>query len=462
MGLPVTEPILTLLFGIFVILAIIAANGYFVAQEFAYMAVDRVRLAAGAAAGDVSAERALAVTQRTSFMLSGAQLGITVTGLLVGYVAEPLIGEPLGELLEDTGVAIETGIAAGTVLALIVATVVQMVVGELYPKNLAIANAEPLARWLARSTLIYMSLFGGVINFFDKSANLLLRLLRIQPVHDLDVSASADDLTHIIAESRISGDLPSELSLMMDRMLDFPQRDVEHAMMPRAQVDWVEPDTTVDELRVLMARDHSRYPVIDDEDVPVGVVHLIDVLKCLESGRTGETAATVMRPATVLPTLMPLPDALKCLIETRTQLACVIDEYGGFAGVLTIEDLAMEIVGEITDEHDVGAVSAVLSQGDDTWIMDGDVHLDEVERAIGHTLPRGDIETVAGMIIAQRGALPDEGETVAVELPPEAADLIAQAPLRRQLLVEVLRIERHVPAKVKVRLVTTVAKEDEE
>src|SRR5690625_71919 len=104
-GLPVTEPILTLLFGIFVILAIIAANGYFVAQEFAYMAVDRVRLAAGAAAGDVSAERALAVTQRTSFMLSGAQLGITVTGLLVGYVAEPLIGEPLGELLEDTGVA---------------------------------------------------------------------------------------------------------------------------------------------------------------------------------------------------------------------------------------------------------------------------------------------------------------------------------------------------------------------
>src|SRR5690625_7924872 len=106
------------------------------------MAADRVRLAAGAAAGDVSPDRALAVTHRTSFLLSGAQLGITVTGLLVGYVAEPLIGEPLGELLEDTGVAIETGIAAGTVLALIVATVVQMVVGELYPKNLAIANAE--------------------------------------------------------------------------------------------------------------------------------------------------------------------------------------------------------------------------------------------------------------------------------------------------------------------------------
>src|SRR5690625_4617737 len=139
---------LLLILGVVVILLIIVINGYFVAQEFAYMSVDRVRLQAQASQGDAAAARALKVTNRTSFMLSGAQLGITVTGLLVGYVAEPLIGEPLGELLEDTGVAIETGIAAGTVLALIVATVVQMVVRELYPKNLAIANAEPLARWL--------------------------------------------------------------------------------------------------------------------------------------------------------------------------------------------------------------------------------------------------------------------------------------------------------------------------
>src|SRR5690625_7530086 len=122
-----------------------------------------------------------------------------------------------------------------------------------------------------------------------------------------------------------------------------------------------------------------------------------------------------------------------------------------------MEDLDMESVGEITDEHDVGAVSAVLSKGDDTWIMDGDVHLDEVERAIGHTLPRGDIGTVAGMIIAQRGALPDEGETVAVEVQPEAAGLIAQAPLRRQLLVGGLRLERQVPAEVTVRSITSVA-----
>ncbi|HSP57180.1 MAG TPA: hemolysin family protein [Halomonas sp.] len=455
------EPILTLLLGTLVILAIIAVNGYFVAQEFAYMAVDRTRLAALAATGDVSAKRALEVTKRTSFMLSGAQLGITVTGLLVGYVAEPLVGESIGVLLGGAGVSVETGITIGTVVALVAATIIQMIGGELYPKNLAIANPEPIARGLARTTLLYMTMMGWVISFFDKSANLLLRVLHIEPVHDLDVSASADDLPHIIADSRDSGDLPLELSLMMDRILDFPQRDVEHAMVPRSQVDWVDPGTTLAELRELMARAHTRYPVIDDDDAPVGVVHLADVLTRLAKGHTDETVVSVMRPATVLPTLMLLPDALNQLVKATDQLACVIDEYGGFAGVLTIEDLAMEIVGEITDEHDTEIGEGVVSEGDDTWIMEGDVHIDEVERAIGHDLPRGDVETVAGMLIAELGALPAEGDTVTVDLPVDPAELVADEPVRRRLVVDVLRIERHVPTEVRVRLVKVPMTEED-
>jgi CBS domain containing-hemolysin-like protein len=455
------EPILVLLLGILVILAIIAANGYFVAQEFAYMAVDRTRLAARAAAGDVSAQRALAVTRRTSFMLSGAQLGITVTGLLVGFVAEPLVGQSLGVLLGGVGIPTEVGIAVGTVLALVAATIIQMIFGELFPKNLAIANADPLARRLAGSTLLYMTVFGWLISFFDKSANLLLRALRIEPVHDLDVSASADDLPRIIADSRESGDLPLELSLMLDRMVDFPQRYVEHAMVPRSQVDWVSPETTLEELRELMARAHTRYPVIDDDDTAVGVVHLADVLARLATGRTDETVASVMRPAAVIPTLMLLPDALEQLVRTTNQLACVIDEYGGFAGVLTIEDLAMEIVGEITDEHDVEDGDAVVPEGDNIWIMDGDVHLDEVERAIGHDMPRGDVETIAGLLIAELGALPAEGDTVMVDLPVDPADLVDDRPVRRRLEVDVLRVERHIPTELRVRLVEVAATEEE-
>lgn len=447
------ETLLTLILGILVILAIIAVNGYFVAQEFAYMAVDRTRLSALAAAGDTSAKRALAVTNRTSFMLSGAQLGITVTGLLVGYVAEPLVGESLGVLLAGTGIPVDARVAVGTGIALVAATIIQMIVGELYPKNLAIANPEPLSLGLARSTLFYMSAFGWLISFFDKSANLLLKLLRIEPIHDLDVSASATDLPHIIADSRDSGDLPRELSLMMDRILDFPQRNVEHAMVPRSQVDWVEPDTTLEELRGLMARAHTRYPVIDDDDAPVGVVHLADVLARLSTGNINETVASLMRPAKVLPTLMLLPDALDQLVQTTDQLACVIDEYGGFAGVLTIEDLAMEIVGDITDEHDAEVGDAIVSEGENTWTMEGDVHLDEVRRIIGHDLPRVDVETVAGMLIAELGALPGEGDTVTVDLPIDAAELVSDEPVRYRLEVDVLRIERHVPTEVRVRLV---------
>ncbi|MEI8610631.1 hemolysin family protein [Enterovibrio sp. Hal110] len=456
------EPLFTLLFGILLILAIIAANGYFVAQEFAYMAVDRARLATLAATGDEAAKRALAVTKRTSFMLSGAQLGITVTGLVLGFVAEPLVGQSMGVILQSFGLSLEAGIAIGTIVTLAVAMVVQMIFGELYPKNLAIANAEPMSRMMSRSTLIYMSAFGWIISFFDKSANLLLRAVRIEPVHDLDVSASEEDLHHIIANSRESGDLAVELSLMMDRILDFPERDVEHAMVPRSQVDWVEPETTLTELLSLMAQAHTRYPVINDDDAPVGVVHLSDVLAHVDEGNTDDTVETVMRPAIVLPTLMRLPDALDQLVTSTNQLACVIDEYGGFAGVLTIEDLAMEIVGEITDEHDADSGEAVVSESDNIWLMEGDVHIDEVERAIGYDLPRGDVETIAGMLISERGALPAEGETVNIELPVDPSEFASGELFKRHLEVEVLRIERHVPTEVRVKLVENLVEEGEE
>lgn len=454
------EALVALLLGIVVILAIIAVNGYFVAQEFAYMAVDRTRLAARASEGDAAAELALRVTRRTSFMLSGAQLGITVTGLLVGFAAEPLVGRSLAVLLGGASISTEAAVATGTLATLVVATVVQMIVGELYPKNLAIANPEPMARALARSTLLYMTAFGWLITVFDKSANLLLRALRIEPVHDLDVSASAADLPHIIAASRESGDLPDELAVMLDRIVDFPQRTVEHAMVPRSQCDWVGPEATLEELGALMARAHTRYPVIDDDDAPIGVVHLSDVLASMASGRTGETVAGVMRPAPVISTLMPLPAALEQLVRTTNQLACVIDEYGGFAGVLTLEDLAMEIVGEITDEHDAHGGAAVVSQGGGIWLMDGDVRLDEVERAIGYDLPRGDVETVAGLLIAGKGGLPAEGETVIIPLPADPAEFATEAPIQRRLEVAVLRVERHVPAKVRVRLVEVAAEDD--
>ena len=444
--------LLSLLLGVLVVLVITAVTGYFVAQEFAYMAVDRSSVGARAATGDAAAQRTLAITHRTSFMLSGAQLGITVTGLLVGYVAEPLIGESLGGLLGGVGVPTGVGIAVGAVLALLFSTVVQMLFGELLPKNLAIARPEPVARWLSRSTALYLRLFGWLIRVFDQASNLLLRALRIEPVHDVAHAVTAADLEHIVEESRESGDLPVELSMLLDRILDFPRRDVQHAMVHRSRVDTVTDADTVGRVRALMATGHSRYPVLAEgtEDV-VGVVELADVLATSQPDTAPVTA--LARPALVLSTLTRLPDALRQLDHGRSQLACVVDEYGGFAGVLSLEDLAEELVGEITDEHDAAVPGYVPVAGDGVWEMAGDVHVDEVERALGTDLPRGDFETVAGLVIAAHGGLPEAGTQLLVELPPDPGDLVHDGdPAPRHLRIDVLAVERHVPSRVRLEL----------
>ncbi|MBP2435863.1 hemolysin family protein [Microbacterium amylolyticum] len=451
---------LILILGILTTLAIVAANGFFVAQEFAYMSVDRSRLRALAASGDEAAARALKVTRRTSFMLSGAQLGITVTGLLVGFVAQPMIGASLGTLLGGTGIPVAVSVTVGTVLALAAATIVQMIFGELYPKNLAIASPEPLARQLSRPTLVYLAMFGWLIWVFDKSANALLALLRIEPVHDIETNASPEELRRAVAESRDSGHLPGELSLILDRVIEFPEQDVEHAMVPRSRVDFVPADLPVAELRRTMAAGHSRYPVLDPSGQPVGVVELTALLR--RTPGPSDTAADLMREPVIIPTLMSLPEALHQLRHAKQQLACVIDEYGGFAGILTAEDLAEELVGELEDEHDVRAHEQTLSIGGDAWLMDGDLHVDELRRIIGHDLPPGDFETLSGLVIAEKKALPRAGDQLRIPLPLEPIDYVAETPVRRYLEVMILDLVRRVPGKVRLRIVEDEAPEDTE
>jgi CBS domain containing-hemolysin-like protein len=330
-----------------------------------------------------------------------------------------------------------------------------MLFGELFPKNLAISRAEPVALWLAGSTTLYLSLMGWLIGFFDRASNLVLRALRIEPVHDVEHAASARDLEHIVADSRDSGDLPAELSVMIDRILDFPSRDVEHAMIPRAFVDTVSPTESIAVVRSLMATGHSRYPIVAEEpETIVGVVHLADLLRTTRADDAPVTS--ISRPALVIPTLMALPDALAQLTGTASRLACVVDEYGGFAGVLTLEDLAEEIVGEITDEHDPETQQPPQSD-DGIWVMAGSVHVDEVERALGVDLPRGDYETIAGLTIAHHGSLPDPGTTVVVPLPPDLADLAQlDEPRPTDLHVEVLEVAQYVPATVRLTLSSAI------
>lgn len=445
--------IVSLLIGVVVVLVITALTGYFVAQEFAYMAVDRSRLNARAAAGDAAAKRALKVTNRTSFMLSGAQLGITITGLLVGFVAEPLIGEAIGEATGDLLPA-GAGIAIGTVIALVFSTIVQMLFGELFPKNLAIARPEGVALWLARSTNIYLACFGWLIAVFDRASNLLLRAVRIEPVHDVEHAASRLDLEHIVADSQVTGTLPADLSVLLDRIIDFPEHDAEHAMIPAPHVDTVPGTTSVATVRELMSTGHTRYPILDEQGDVTGVVQLLDVLGTPPEAQD-RPVTEIMRPAVFLAATTALPDALARLREKGAELACVVDEYGGFAGVLTLEDLAEELVGELRDEHDPDGELVPVQQPDGDWNIPGTLHLDEAERVLGYDLPRGDYETLAGLAIAEIGDLPTTGQEVEVALPLDPADLAEPGdPVERVMTLRVLEVDRHVPALVRVHIET--------
>ncbi|MFE1085652.1 MULTISPECIES: hemolysin family protein [Brevibacterium] len=446
--------LLSLLVGLLVVLLITVATGYFVAQEFAYMAVDRSRLAARSASGDRAADRALSITRRTSFMLSGAQLGITVTGLLVGYVAEPLIGTAVGEALGGTPIPAGTGVLIGTVLALLVSTLIQMLFGELFPKNLAIARPEALATWLARSTSIYLAVFGWLITIFDKASNALLRVLGIEPVHDVDHSATRRDLKHIVAESREGGEIVDDDSLILDRILDFPQQSVAHATVPRSRVDVIDIDTPLDEVRELMSRGHSRYPVLDADDQVIGTIDLLDVLAEAGSGTTDTVTATgvrsLLRDPVFVPESLPLPDAVATLLKRREQMACVVDEYGGFAGILTMEDLGEELVGDIADEHD-HIVEELIETGDGTWTAPGIIPLDEVARVLQRELPTTSAQTLSGLVIEHLRGFPEVGDRVSIELPIDPADLGGDdTPETERLVIDVIEVATHVPARLRI------------
>jgi len=440
---------LTIVLGILVVGIVTAGTGYFVAQEFSYVAADRNELRASAGAGDAASERALDVTSRTSFMLSGAQLGITVTGLVAGYVAEPLIADGLTELLNGVTLPHGVALAISLTVALALVTLVQMVLGELAPKNLAIARSEPVARWLSRSTQTYLKIFGPVIRVFDQSATLLLRAMGIKPVDDVHRAATARDLEWIVAASRSSGELSEELSMLLDRSLEFTEATAEHAMVPRTKVTAVEAGETVRAARALMAAGYSRLPVYRNvvDDI-VGVVDVRDLLTLDKDEMDRRRVGKLARSAVLVPAPLRLPDALARLREADSEFACVVDEYGGLAGVLTIEDIAEELVGEISDEHDADPGTEPRHVSEGVWTVPGSLGVDEVERLLGHDLPSGNYESIGGLVIDAIGTFPDPGDAITIDL----GRSYDHETIRVSIRVE--SVDRRVPHTVRIALTT--------
>ncbi|MBL7253653.1 hemolysin family protein [Paractinoplanes lichenicola] len=423
--------------GLLLVLVVTAVTGYFVAQEFGYVAADRGKLRADAENGDQAAARALKVTERLSFVLSGAQLGITVTALLVGYVAEPFIGEGLSALLDGAGVPTAVSMPISVAAALLIATIVQMVFGELAPKNLAIARAETLAKVLSRSTLMYLTVFGPIIRLFDRTAAGLLRRIGIEPIEELPEGATEEDLEQIIRESRANGGLDADLSLLLDRGLDFRGRTAAEAMIPRVDVHTVPATATAADVVALLDTHRSRFPVRGDVvDEIVGVVSIADILAIAPADRATTTVTSVMSAPVLVPSSLRLPTVLERLRSAHRQLACVVDEFGGFAGIITLEDIAEELVGQIRDEDDE-AEPAPERQPDGSWLVPARWRIDEITDATGVDLPLGDdYETVSGLVLARLGRVAKAGDSVTLN--------------GGSLSVRVESVDRHVPHTVRI------------
>ncbi|WP_329275223.1 hemolysin family protein [Streptomyces sp. NBC_01451] len=427
-------------FGLLAVLVLTVGTGYFVAQEFAYVSVDRLALARAAEAGDRKAARALKVLERLSFMLSGAQLGITVTGLVVGFIAEPSVSALLKPVLTGIGTPDGAVGAVSVVLAFVLATVVQMVIGELAPKNLAIAVPEQLAKSLASSTLAYLKVVGPLVHIFDGAANKLLRKVGIEPVEELHHGATLEELGHLIGESHEQGQLPKGTAALLDHALEFSERTLDEVMVPRAEAVFVRKDTSLAEAVELIAKHgHSNYPVLGDHpDDVTGVLGVRELMALPADTFTDTTAAQAARRPLLLPDTLPLPDAVEQMRSQGDEFAVVLDEHGGVAGIVTYEDIAEELVGDIADESD--RITEIAVADGAGWLVDAGRRLDEVAEATGVELPQDDdYDTVAGLIVDRLGRFPTIGDRLTVDLPGGG-----------HALIDVRTLDRHVPDRVRV------------
>ncbi|MEU6682029.1 hemolysin family protein [Streptomyces sp. NPDC046832] len=428
------------LLGLLAVFVLTAGTGYFVAQEFAYVSADRLNLAREAEAGDRRAARALKVLERLSFMLSGAQLGITVTGLVVGFIAEPSVSALLRPALSGLGLPDAAVSTVAVVLAFVLATVVQMVLGELAPKNLAIAVPQRLAKALAPSTLAYLKVVGPVVRIFDGAADRLLRKAGIEPVEELHHGATLEELGHLIGESHEQGELPGDTAALLDHALEFSERTLHEVMVPRADAVFVRKDADAEEAVGLIARHgHSNYPVLGDHpDDIVGVLGVRELMALPAARPAGTRAGEVARRPLLLPDTLALPDAVARMREHDDEFAVVLDEHGGVAGIVTYEDIAEELVGDIADESDKVTVLAVADG--DGWLVDAGRRVDEVAEATGIRLPEDDdYDTVAGLVVDRLGRFPTVGDRVTVELAGG-----------RRAVIDVLTLDRHVADRVRI------------
>jgi CBS domain containing-hemolysin-like protein len=394
-----------------------AGNAFFVAAEFGLVTVDRAEIDAQAAAGDRRARTVQNALHELSFQLSGTQLGITLTALLTGYLAEPALSKLFDPLVEPIAGDAAHGITHA--LALIVATLVSMLFGELVPKNAALARPMRVALATAAPLRTFSRTFKWLIGVLNGSANWLVRRIGIEPQEELASARSPEELGLLAAISARAGALPTETATLLRRTIRFGEKRAAKAMTPRVDVVGLKTTASVADL-ISVAREtgHTRFPVYENTiDLVTGVVGVPDALGIPPERRAGTKVSTIAKEAVYVPESLGLDRVLAALRAADADLAIVVDEYGGTDGVVTVEDLIEELVGEIADEYDTdvdetGTTELTAPGGEKAYLVDGLLREDELIEQTGFRLPEGPYETLAGFLLARLGHIPVVGESL--------------------------------------------------
>lgn len=395
-------------------LALMVACGAFVAAEFAFVTVDRATVERAVEEGDAGAAGVAVALRSLSTQLSGAQLGITLTNLLIGFLAEPAIADLIDGPLASAGVPEDAVTGVALVIALTISTGFTMVLGELVPKNLAIARPLETARAVQRFMRAFTRVNGPVIRAFNGMANRILHRLGVEPQEELASARSPQELMSLVRRSAAQGTLEPRTAALLQRSLAFGTRRAEDVMTPRVRMRTLTADQPVtDVIATARATGFSRFPVIGDgPDEVVGVVHVKHAVGVPHEHRGEVPVREVMVAPVLVPSTIELDPLLATLRNGGLQLAVVVDEFGGVDGIVTFEDVVEEIVGEVTDEHD-RPDPAARRNADGSWTVSGLLRPDEATRLTGLTLPEDEeYETLGGLIGLRLAHLPALGESV--------------------------------------------------
>jgi CBS domain containing-hemolysin-like protein len=395
------------------VVLLVLANAFFVAAEFALVSARRSRIDQMASNGDRLAKAAQSAMKNLNRYISATQLGITLASLGLGWIGEPALAGLMDRFLATFGIrppAAALHTVAGATTAFIIITFLHIVLGELTPKAIALVNAEGVSRYLVIPMTVFAKVMAPAINVLYGAANWLLRRFGINPQSDAHHVHSPEELRLLVMQARAHGTLDETDSAMLAGVFDFHEKKAYDVMRPRTDVAALDIESTEAEVWDVVRRErYSRYPVYRDTlDDVLGVFLAKDLW--LHDGQRAFALKDFVRPALYVPASKPAERVMDDLRKTRAQMAVVLDEYGGTAGILTMEDLVEEVVGDIADEYDFASRTAVVTDG--VLELAGALSLVDVRSDYGLRIPEGDWTTLGGYAFGRLGRLPKIGDRV--------------------------------------------------